>query len=105
VAKARKGSRKPAPRAKGRKSPGKRKKKPVLDLKKLLKDIVRAKALLAKRQQEAAPKAGEPPTAAAQQTGEQLTTTQSVLDRWAEDIAMLCADPNGEPCGPTMVIS
>ena len=87
-------ARKSAPRAKGKKkSTGSRKKKPALDLKKLRKDIEKAQAILAKRQQKAG-KVFEPPTAA-----------QSVLERWSGDIAMLCADPTGGTCGPDMVIS
>jgi hypothetical protein len=104
VAKARKGSRKPASRANGRKSTGKRKKF-VLDLKKLRKDILRAQKLLEKRQKKAAAIPAEQLTPAAQKAAELLTTSQSVLARWNDDIGMLCTGPGGEPCGPDMVIS
>ncbi len=70
-----------------------KKKKTVLNLKKLAQDIEKAQKVLRERQGRSAQKAGE------------LTTTQSVLQRWAADIATLCADPSGEPCGPDMVIT
>jgi hypothetical protein len=96
VAKARKGSRKSASRAKGKKSASK-KKKAVLDLKKLRRDILRAKKILTKRHERAAAKLA--PSAAAPPE----PTAYSVFDRWTQDIDMLCN--SGEPCGPDMVIS
>jgi len=94
---------------KAAKSTAKPRKKVVLNLKKLARDIALAKAVLQKRQETAARKAGKQvtPTQAARlgQSGEQLTATQSALDRWADDINSLCSDPTGEPCGPDMIIT
>lgn len=87
----------------------KKKKKTVLNLKKLARDIEKARTILAARQRKATQKAGKQLTAPQAErvgkAGEQLTATQSALERWAGDIALLCTDPNGEPCGPDMVIT
>ncbi len=94
---------------KAAKSTAKPRKKIVLNLKKLARDIEKAKEVLKKRQETTARKAGKQVTAAqVERHGkavEQLTSVQSVLDRWAGDIATLCADPNGQPCGPDMIIT
>ena len=91
------------------KSTAKPRKKAVLNLKKLARDIENAKEVLRKRHETTARKASKQVTAAQAErygrAGEQLTSVQSVLDRWAGDIATLCADPNGEPCGPDMIIT
>lgn len=114
MAKARKGSRKPASRAKGtKKSAAKRTKKagakpkalavkttkqvsPSLDLKKLLDDIGKAKTALSRHQP-----GGDP------EKQKKLEDTQSALDRWTLDINSICggAVPGDEPCGDTMLIS
>jgi hypothetical protein len=103
VAKTRRG--KPASRAKGakKKTPAKRTKKSLslrkqapagLDLKKLQADIAKANDILTKRMQGVDPESPK---------GRKLTSSLSTINQWSLDIDGICAD--GEPCGPTMVIS
>jgi hypothetical protein len=110
VAKTRRGSRKPASRAKGTKKSVKRAKKsaaskpkalaaksakqvpPSLDLKKLRDDIGKAKEALAKRLPGADP-----------EKAQKLTATQAKLGQWELDIDSICV--GDEPCGTVMVIS
>lgn len=109
MAKARKGSRKPASRAKktavkrttkrsGSRSTtmGRKQLAPYgLDLKKLQDDIFKAQAALEKRL-----------AGANSQNAEKLRATQEKLGQWTQDITSICGTSGeDEPCGTAMVIS